>query len=139
MIHSTDDKYFTSYEAGMGAGSNGDQEAVLVIVDGEDTMLHAEFAALEDSLPKDIHEEDAAEELNLNEEAESADPKHTLLSNLHHQVVILSSTIRYIRHLELSTERLRKENTSLEIEKKGKRANSLIADCLREGRKLSVV
>jgi hypothetical protein len=48
------------------------------------------------------------------EEAESTDRQDALLSELHCQIVILSNTIRYIQHLELSTKRLRQEKTTLE-------------------------
>jgi hypothetical protein len=54
----------------------------------------------------------------IDQEAESMDPQDSSLSELRRQIFILSNTIRYIRHLELSTKRLQQEKAVLEAKKK---------------------
>ena len=102
--------YFTSDEDGMGEELNIRHKGVIFITDGEHTTLGTEFAALKGVLPDDIQGDVATQ----HDEAESTDPQDALLSELHCQIVILSSTIRYIQHLELRTKRLRQEKTTLE-------------------------
>jgi hypothetical protein len=118
MPHSTEDSFFKSDKVAVGEGSNIRQERVIFIVDGEHTTLDTEFDALEDAVPSDIFGEGALEGSEHDQEAELIDPQDASLSELRRQIFILSNTIRYIRHLELSTKRLQQEKTALEAKKK---------------------
>jgi hypothetical protein len=118
MPHSTEDIFFKDDKVGVGEGSNTRQEHAILVVDDEDTTFDAEFAALEDAIPSDILGECTMQGFEHDQEAESMDPQDSSLSDLRCQIFILSNTIRYIRHLELSTKRLQQEKAVLEAKKK---------------------
>lgn len=105
-------------KVGPREGSDTRQEPVILIVDDEHSTLDTELAALEDVLPNDILGEGAMQAFEHDQEAKSIDPHDTTLSELRRQIFILSNTIRYIEHLELSTTRLQQEKTALEAKKK---------------------
>jgi hypothetical protein len=118
MPHSTKNSFFKGDNVGPGERSDTRQEYVILIVEGEHSTLDTEFAALEDALPNDILGEGTMQAFEHYQEAESIDPHRATLSALRRQIFILSNTIRYIRHLELSTKRLQQEKTALEAKKK---------------------
>jgi hypothetical protein len=71
------------------------------MVDGKDTTLDVEFAALKAALPDFTSEEGATQGFEDNKEANLTDVQDTTLADLHCQTSILSSAIRHIRYLEL--------------------------------------
>jgi hypothetical protein len=118
MPHSTDNSFSKRDKVGPREGSDTRQEPVILIVDDEHSTLDTEFAALEYVLPSCILGEVVMQAFEHDQEAESIDPHDATLSELRRQIFILSNTIRYIEHLELSTKRLQQEKIALEAKKK---------------------
>jgi hypothetical protein len=101
MPHFKDDDNITNDEARMREGSNIHHENIVLMVDGKDTTLDVEFAALKAALPDFTSEEGATQGFEDNKEANLTDVQDTTLADLHCQTSILSSAIRHIRYLEL--------------------------------------
>jgi hypothetical protein len=117
MPHFTDDdQLITSDEIGTTNECSPAHQEVAFVVDGDCTTLDNGFAALKGTLPAYMPGKGITQSFQYIEEADSIDPQDAISAELHHQVVILSNAIRYIRHLELCKKHLHQEKATLKAE-----------------------
>ena len=113
MPYFTDDDV-TSNRARMTKESPIHHDSAMLIAEDDYANLYNGFTALQSVLPDYPPREGTTQAVQCAEEAATTDCQDSVLTNVHYQMYILSSTLTYIRYLELRRQDLRQEKAALE-------------------------